>query len=91
MPSKPDIKYKTLEIAAGLISIANELAEICLKTKQEEYEIYLYGYSVLMEQLLQVAVEWLLEMPFLLLQDQLVGPLPVRRCLHLSFFSLRTR
>ena len=59
--------------------------------KQEEYEIYLYGYSVLLEQLLQVAVEWLLEMPFLLLQDQLVGPLPVRRCLHLSFFSLRTR
>ena len=47
MPSKPDIKYKTLEIPAGLISIANELAEICLKTKQEEQITLLTMQNVL--------------------------------------------
>lgn len=47
MPSKPDIKYKTLEIPAGLINIANELAEICLRTKQEEQITLLTMQNVL--------------------------------------------
>lgn len=44
MPSKPNIEYKILEIPAGLISIANELAKICLEN-QKTPEANLHSYQ----------------------------------------------
>ena len=44
MPSKPNIEYKTLEIPAGLIAIADELAKICLDN-QEQSDSSLYTYQ----------------------------------------------
>lgn len=43
MPSKPNIEYKTLEIPAGLVSIANELAKISLDNqKPSDSSLYTY-------------------------------------------------